>query len=59
MNDYHNTQVVTVELNMKKQLSAVKTIIGSSMILLTIFFANNSENNYYSKRTSIVAYIIL
>lgn len=31
-NNYHNAQVVTVELNMKMQFSTVKTISGSSMI---------------------------
>ena len=30
--DYHSAQVVTVELNMKKQFNTVSTISGSSMI---------------------------
>lgn len=30
--NYHNAQVVTVELNMKMQFTIVKTISGSSMV---------------------------
>lgn len=33
--DYHNAQVVTVELNMKKQFNTVSTINGSNMIRKT------------------------
>lgn len=32
MDNNHNAQVVTAELNMKTQFSTVKTISGSSMI---------------------------